>query len=88
MTTINYLGESFQLWNRQQVWFWLVGGPGREEAAIGVAASQPDAVRDACSSIDEMSARKTLAPSMSTWQAALLNLERYLRIPLRLVSVR
>ena len=88
MTTINYLGESFQLWNRQHAWFWLVAGPGREGAAIGVAASEPDAVRDACSSIDEMSARKTLAPSLSIWQVALLNLERYLRIPLRLVSVR
>jgi hypothetical protein len=88
MTTINYLGESFQLWNRQHAWFWLVAGPGREGAAIGVAASEPDAVRDACSSIDEMSARKTLAPSLSIWQVALLNLDQYLRIPLRLLSVR
>jgi hypothetical protein len=53
----SHLGTSFTVWNRQRTWFWLVRDQGHEGGTIGTAATEADAIRDACSSIEEMSAQ-------------------------------
>jgi hypothetical protein len=52
----NHLGNSFTVWNRRQTWFWLVLNQHGNGGTIGTAATEAEAVRDACSSIEEMSA--------------------------------
>jgi len=60
----NHLGTSFTLWKRRQSWFWLVLNQHGNSGAIGTAASEAEAVREACSSIEEMAARlPSSAPS-------------------------
>lgn len=54
MRTRRYLGKHFEVWNRGQAWFWMVGDPHRERAAIGASASESDAIREACLQIEEM----------------------------------
>jgi hypothetical protein len=49
----NHLGISFTVWNRRQTWFWLVPDQHGNGGAIGTAASEAEAVREACSSIEE-----------------------------------
>ena len=60
----NYLGTSFTVWNRRRTWFWLVLDQYRTGGTIGTAATEAEAIRDACSSIEEMSAQ---LPSRSAW---------------------
>jgi hypothetical protein len=43
-------GIGFDLWTGQRSWFWKLADRG----AIGVAISQPQAVSEACSAIDEL----------------------------------
>lgn len=52
----NHLGNSFTVWNRRQTWFWLVLNQHGNGGIIGTAATEAEAVRDACCSIEEMSA--------------------------------
>jgi hypothetical protein len=47
------LGISFEVWNSQQSWFWLVGNTNRN-GMIGAAASESEAEREACLSIEEL----------------------------------
>jgi hypothetical protein len=54
----NHLGTSFKVWNRRQSWFWLVLNPHGNAGAIGTAATEADAVREACSSIEELVAQR------------------------------
>ena len=49
-----YLGILFEVWDSNQSWFWFVIDPHCEGGSIGAAASEMEAVRDACRSIDEM----------------------------------
>jgi hypothetical protein len=53
----NYLGISFELWTRQRTWFWSLIDPCRDEAMIGAATTEDDAVREACATIEERSVR-------------------------------
>jgi hypothetical protein len=71
-----YLGASFEVWDGQQAWFWLVIDPHRARGAIGTAASETEAVRDACLSIDEvMSVRDE---HLGGWGGSLDRLDQYL----------
>lgn len=53
MSNRNYLGNSYEVWNRQFTWFWFVTDQSGARSAIGVAASQADAQREARSLIEK-----------------------------------
>jgi len=74
-----YAGIIFEIWEGQQSWFWFVIDPHHDGGAIGAAAGETAAVRDACSSIDAMLANLN-PPTMTEhcWEASLANLERYM----------
>jgi len=60
----NHLGTSFTVWKRRQSWFWLVLDQHGNGGAIGTAATEADAVREACTSIEEMAGQRlSSAPS-------------------------
>lgn len=75
-----YLGTGFEVWAAQQSWFWFLDKPLGDGAAIGAAATEADAVRDACLVIEASISR--LRPShpiaVAVWECSLANLERYL----------
>lgn len=54
----SHLGTSFTVWNRRQTWFWLVLDQHGNGGTIGNAATEAEAEREACSAIEEMSARR------------------------------
>ena len=59
----SHLGTSFRVWNRRQTWFWLVLNQHRNGGTIGTATTEAEAVREACFSIEEMSAQpSSLSP--------------------------
>jgi hypothetical protein len=60
----NHLGTSFTVWKRRQTWFWLVRSEHGNGGAIGTAATESEAIREACASIEEMAARRPLLPSL------------------------
>jgi hypothetical protein len=76
----NHLGTGFEVWAAQQSWFWFVDKPHGNGAVIGAAASEAEAVRNACSTIEASMPR--LHPShrmtIAGWECSLANLERYL----------
>jgi hypothetical protein len=74
----HYQGVDFEVWDGQQTWFWFVIDPHREGGAIGAAASENDAVRDACLSIDEMMYTRPESLMAAEWEISLAELERYL----------
>jgi hypothetical protein len=49
---------TLEVWTRQGAWFWYVVNPQRNGATIGAAATETEAIREALSSIEEMSARR------------------------------
>jgi hypothetical protein len=46
-----------EVWTRQGTWFWYVVNPLGNGGSIGAAATETEAIREARSSIEEMSAR-------------------------------
>ena len=87
MRNENHLGIAFQIWSGPQTWFWFVVNPHQNGGAIGAAASEADALREACLSIEEISAQLRPAatyrndecmPSLICWKGALENLNRFL----------
>ena len=88
MRNENHLGIAFQIWSGPQTWFWFVVNPHRSGGAIGAAASEADAMREACLSIEEISAQQQAAatrdkndccmPPLICWKGALENLDRFL----------
>jgi hypothetical protein len=90
MRTHTHWGICFQVWNGPQTWFWFVVNPHRDGGAIGAAASEADAMREARLSIEEISAARASAscnraddtnacvPPLICWKGALNSLERYL----------
>ncbi|MFZ0658500.1 MAG: hypothetical protein WBE78_02660 [Candidatus Binataceae bacterium] len=76
MRSRHYLGNRFEIWNGERAWYWLVDSPNHGIGSIGVAATESDAVGEACAAIDEISAVDNA--SNPDWMAALQNLERYL----------
>jgi|SRR5271156_2496253 len=89
MRSHRYLGNSFEVWNGQQTWFWCVADPHRNGGTIGAAPTEVEAVREACALIEDQSAqrragepvpcaaRETAAIVMG-WENSLADLERYL----------
>jgi hypothetical protein len=86
-----YLGDSFEVWNRQQTWFWSIArsNPNNGRGAVGAAASEDDAISEACATIEEMlaergaEAARAIDPVISAleviaWEHSLTSLERYL----------
>jgi hypothetical protein len=61
----NYLGMSFDVWSRQEGWFWLVRDSRHEAGAIGATAREADAVREACLSIEQMTSNIPVARKQS-----------------------
>ena len=49
-----HLGTRFEIWTGQQSWFWRFSDPGSDGGSIGAAATETDAVREACLAIEEM----------------------------------
>jgi hypothetical protein len=54
----HHLGIGFEVWKAQESWYWLVARPGLNGGAIGAAATEAGAMRDACWSIEEMTASR------------------------------
>lgn len=61
MSSRNYMGIRFDVWNGQQAWFWLVLNTQGHAGVIGAASKEADAVRDACFSIEEMVSKDSVA---------------------------
>jgi hypothetical protein len=47
----------FKIWKHSQGWFWLVVSPHINGGTIGAAATEAEAIRDARSSVDDVSAQ-------------------------------
>jgi hypothetical protein len=54
----DHLGAGFEVWTGGQSWFWCLLSPRRDGGAIGAAATEADAIREAFVAIEEMSARQ------------------------------
>jgi hypothetical protein len=52
----HHLGIGFEVWKAQESWYWLIASPGFNGGAIGAAATEASAMRDAHWSIEEMAA--------------------------------
>jgi len=50
----DHMGTGFDVWSGQANWFWFVVNPRRHGGAIGSAATEADAVREARAAIEEM----------------------------------
>jgi hypothetical protein len=50
----DHLGTGFDVWSGQANWFWFVINPRRDGGAIGSAATEADAIREARGAIEEM----------------------------------
>lgn len=70
----SHKGSGFEVWRCQRTWFWFVADPHHNRAAIGAAATESEAVHEACWSIEEMSAqrRACTATLWGTAESALL----------------
>ncbi len=55
----SHLGTSFNVWTRRRTWFWSVLDQHGNGGVIGTAATEAEAISDACSSIEEMSAQSS-----------------------------
>ena len=62
-----HLGTRFEIWTGQQSWFWRFSDPSRAAGSIGAAATETDAVREACLAIEEMYADQTVR--LAGWEA-------------------
>lgn len=86
MSNHSYLDASYEVWPSQQTWFWFVAGT-FGGGTIGAAATEAQAIADACSSIEE--AQTGAAPTTEQcsatalaairWNESLASLHCYLR---------
>jgi hypothetical protein len=56
MYSRSHLEVGFKVWEDGQCWFWLVTGPHTSGGTIGTAATKAEAIRDARSLIEDLSA--------------------------------
>jgi hypothetical protein len=81
MPTRSYKGSIFEVWSSGESWFWTASDPWRKRCAIGAAATEAEAVAEACCTIDEL-VRPASAPLFTSvvagWQACLARLELHL----------
>jgi hypothetical protein len=75
----NHLGTGFEVWTGEHTWFWFVIRPDGNGGTFGAAATEAVAVREACLSIEQMSAhrRAGAAELLVTAKSAPLLLSRY-----------
>jgi hypothetical protein len=52
----NHLGRGFAVWTGELTWFWRVFNQHHNGGAVGAAATEAEAVGEACAAIEEMSA--------------------------------
>ena len=81
MSSHRYLGASFEVWPQQQTWLWFVVTP-LGGGTIGAAATEAQAITDACSSIEEASAAERcgqIEQAAVRWNRSLASLACYLR---------
>ena len=77
MATYSHRGVSFEVWNDQQSWFWMVRDSRGNRGAIGAAPSETEALREAGFSI-EADAPPARLTGMNAWTCAFENFARYL----------
>ena len=58
----DHMGTGFEVWDDHQTWFWSVISSHRNGGAIGEAAREDEAVREACQSIEEIAAQQIQRP--------------------------
>jgi hypothetical protein len=63
MSSLTHRGIRFYVWNGPQAWFWLVVNERRDAGVVGAAAREADAIREARSSIEEISLNPPLGES-------------------------
>ena len=80
-----HLGTRFEVWTGQQSWFWRLSDPARNGGSVGAAATEADAIREACIAIEEMAPRRTVIEKRKSfellcigWERSLNKLEHYL----------
>jgi hypothetical protein len=76
MRNYSHFGTRFEVWNRQQSWFWVVVDPRGNRGSIGAAISEAEAIGEASASIEENCPRSCKA--VFAWKTALANLAQYL----------
>jgi len=54
----SHIGTSFEVRHERHIWFWFVSDPRCNGASIGAAASEAEAIGEACSTIEEMEVRR------------------------------
>ncbi len=80
----SYQGATFEVWNGNESWFWMVLDPRRNGGVIGAAATEDAADCDARAAIDEIRARArrrraaSIPRDIAVWRFSLARLERYL----------
>jgi hypothetical protein len=62
----DHMGTGFEVWDDHQTWLWSVISPHRNGGAIGAAAREDEAVREACQSIEEIAAQQIQRPQSTT----------------------
>jgi len=71
MSSASYLSTRFEVWSGRRTWYWFVADPSCNGAAVGAAANAAEAIGEACSTIQEMVARRSgLAALSLTGQAS------------------
>jgi hypothetical protein len=82
MHRCDYLGATFEVWRSRDSWLWRVCDTSRNGGTIGAAATETDAVRDACLSIEEAGCSRVctdlIYTSVLEWERSLGSLARYL----------
>ncbi len=80
----SHLGTHFEVWTAQQTWFWCLVDPHRNGGAIGAAASEVEAVREATLSIEAISGEAISGQRQAGVTPAHVDGENAPRLPLAL----
>jgi hypothetical protein len=59
---------AFEVWTGQGAWFWYVVNPQCNGGTIGAASTETEVIRDARSSIEEISAARTRCGVAAHWR--------------------
>jgi hypothetical protein len=59
----DHQGTSFEVWAGHRTWFWCLPSTYRNGGAIGAAATEAEAVHEACDAIEEISAARSASSS-------------------------
>ena len=71
----NHLGTRFEVRTDRWTWFWRLVDPPLRRAAAGAAATEAEAVHEACAAIEEISARDGAAAPCDSSLASTTNQE-------------